>query len=276
MSGGLMRGFERDTLAAAWHAKRVWLAHVVLNFALLAAFYFWLLIPDRRGWQVAATMMVALVWLTSALWLHASTFQYFTAAHAAPEAWTMSWRRTARTLPAFAVLVALLIALIWAWGLTMDSLPQIGGWVRHLLPGSLRSRVSVRTVTQALHVVVVVLFPFLVPLYLWPLLREAAGRGFGAFAGGWASAARSFWHLRWWGTWLVLFLLAHLPFHLAFPRHQPATLAMQAVFAVFRLTIAWLLLNAVYVLVLSAVGRLRRSEVPAVAEPVPTETAPSI
>lgn len=272
----VMRGFERDTLSVVWQSKRVWLAHVTLNLALIAAFYLWLLIPDRRGWQIGVTAIAALIWLTIALWLHASTFQYFSAAHNAPEAWTISWRRSARNIPAFAILFALLIALIWAWGMAMDYLPQIGGWVRHLLPAFVRTHVSVRVATQVLHVVVIVIFPFLLPLYLWPFIREAAVRGFGAFVGGWASAARSFWHLRWWATWLILFLLAHLPFHLAFPKHQPATLAMQAASAAFRLTIAWLLLNAVYMLVLSAVGRLRRNEIPAAAEPVPTESAPKL
>lgn len=272
----LMRGFERDTLSAAWHAKRVWLAHVALNLVLIAAFYLWLLIPDRHGWQVGATVIAAVVWLTVALWLHAATFQYFTAAHTAPEAWTISWRRSARNIPAFAVCVALLIGLVWVWGMAMDYLPQIGGWMRHLLPAFLRSHVSVRAVTSALHIVIIVIFPFLLPLYLWPFLREAAVRGFAAFAGGWRSAARSFWHIRWWGTWFVLFMLAHLPFHLAYPKHFPETLMSQAIFAAVRLTTAWLLLNAVYMLVISAVGRLRRSEVPAAVEPVQTETAPKL
>ncbi len=272
----VMRGFERDTLSAAWHAKRVWLAHVVLNLALVAAFYLWLLIPDRRGWQIGATVIAAVVWLTIALWLHASTFQYFTAAHSAPEAWTISWRRSARHIPAFAVCVALLIALFWLWGMAMEDLPQIGGWLRHLLPGFVRTHVSVRTVTRAAHLLIIIVFPILVPLYLWPLLREAAVRGFGVFVGGWASAARSFWHLRWLLTWFVLFMLGHLPFHLAYPKHNPATLAGQATIAALRLTFAWMLLMAIYMLVVSAVGRLRSSEAPAGAEPVPIETAPKV
>ena len=61
-----MRGFERDTLSAAWQAKRVWLTQFGGNLVLLAIFYGWLLIPDRRGWQVAVTFLIGLVWLTLA------------------------------------------------------------------------------------------------------------------------------------------------------------------------------------------------------------------
>jgi len=195
----LMRGFERDTLVAAWNAKRVWLTHVLLNLGLIAAFYFWLLIPDRRSWQIAATAVLALIWTTIALWLQAATFQYFVAAHSAPEAWTLSWRRSARNIPAFAIFAALLMVLIFVWGTAMDYLPQIGGWLRHLLPGFIRTHVSVLSVTRAAHGLIIVVFPLLVPLYLWPLLREAAVRDWvrrGAWALGGAVAVYLF--LLWW------------------------------------------------------------------------------
>jgi hypothetical protein len=271
-----MRGFERDTLSAAWHAPRVWFTHVFANLALVAVFYGWLLIPDRRGWQVTGTFLVGLAWLTFALWLHAATFQYFAAAHTAPESWTMSWRRSARNIPAFAICVAILILVIWLMGLAFDRQGQLGGWFHHLAPGFVRSRVSVRAMTRLTHIKIVIVFLVLLPLYLFPFLREGAVRGFGAFTRGWASAARSFWRLRWWITWIVLFLIGHLPFHLAFAKPHPGTVIAQAVNMVLRLGAAYLLLITVYVLVASAVGRLRRNEAPAKPEPVPVEAAPKV
>jgi hypothetical protein len=269
-----MRGFERDTLSAAWRARRVWLTHVFANLALLAVFYGWLLIPDRRGGQVAGTFVVGIAGLTIALWLHAATFQFFTAAHAEPESWARSWRRSARKIPAFAICVAIFIAAVWLLLLGLDRQGQIGGWFHHLMPAPIRSRVSVRFMTVSAHIKLDILLFLLFPLYIFPLLREGAVRGFGAFGRGWASAARSFWHIRWWITWIVLLLIGHVPIHLAFAKPRPGTVTAQAVNMVLRLGAAYLILITVYVLVASAVGRLRRNESPANVEPAPVENTP--
>lgn len=272
----LMRGFERDTLSAAWHAKRVWLTQVIANLLLAAVFYGWLLIPDRKSWQVAASFLIALMWLTIALWLHAATLQFFAAAHAAPESWRMSWRRSARNLPAFAICMAIIVVNCWLLGLALHNQTQLAGWFHHVNPAFIRTRVSVRTFSWMTHVKIVFVFLFLLPSFLLPFLREGAVRGFGAFTRGWGSAARSFWHLRWWITWFVLMMAAHLPFHLAYPKHNPSTLAAQAIVAALRLGFAYLLLMAVYVITASALGRLRRDESPRVVEPVPVEGAPKL
>lgn len=272
----LMRGFERDTLSAAWHAKRVWFTQAVANLLLLAIFYGWLFIPDRKGWQVAASFLIGLIWLTIALWLHAATFQFFAAAHAAPESWRMSWRRSARNLPAFAICMAIVAIDCWLLGWALDHQKELAGWFHHINPAFVRTRVSVRTFMWITHIKIVLVFLFLLPAYLLPFLREGAVRGFLAFIRGWASAARSFWHLRWWIAWFVLMMVAHLPFHLALPKHYPSTLAAQAVVAFFRLGLAYLLLITVYVITVSALGRLRRDESPRVAEPVPIESAPKL
>lgn len=272
----LMRGFERDTLSAAWRAKRVWLAQVLANAVLLAALYGWLLIPDRSGWQVSASFLIGLAGLTCALWLHAATFQFFAAAHSAPESWKMSWRRSARNVPAFAICVAILIAGVWFMGLAFDKQGQLGGWFHHIAPGFIRSRISVRAMTNLTHAKIVIVFLLLVPLYLFPLLREGAVRGFGAFTRGWASAGHSFWHVRWWISWFVLMMIGHLPFHLAFAKPHPGSVTEQALSMGLRLGVAYLLLITVYVLVASAVGRLRRNETPPKAEPVAVETAPKV
>jgi hypothetical protein len=272
----LMRGFERDTLSAVWRGRQVWLTQVFANLVLLAIFYGWLLIPDRRGWEVAGSLLVGLVWLTLGLWLHAATFHFFTAAHSAPESWRMSWRRAVRNIPAFAICLAILVAVMWVVGLAMDRQGQLAGWFHHLMPGFVRTRVSVRTFSWMTHVKILIVFLLLFPLYLLPLLREAAVRGFRAFGRGWASAGRSFWHVRWWITWFVLMMLGHLPFHVAAAKPQPGTVTLQAIYVVLRLGVAYLFLITVYVITVSAVGRLRREESSRVAEPVPIETAPPV
>ena len=272
-----MRGFERDTLSAAWHAPRVWFTHVFANLALVAVFYGWLLIPDRRGWQVAGTFLVGLAWLTFALWLHAATFQYFAAAHTAPESWTMSWRRSARNIPAFAICVAIYAVVIWLFCLRLDYNAQLSGWFHHLLPGPIRSRISVRTLTAISRWKTAIFFWFFVPLYFVPFLREGAVRGFGAFTRGWASAARSFWRLRFWVLYALLFLVgAGVPYKLATMKPHSGSVISQALNMVLRLGAAYLLAITAFIVLASAVGRLRRNEAPSAAEPVPVEAAPKV
>jgi len=174
----------------------------------------------------------------------------------------MSWQRSARNVPAFAICVAILIGVFWLLAFALDHQSQLGGWFHHLMPGFIRSRVSVRTATQLAHAKLAVVLFLLFPLYIFPLLRESAVRGFGALGRGWASAARSFWRLRWWMTWIVLLLIFHLPLHLAHAKPHPGSVTAQAVNMVLRLGAAYLILITVYVLVASAVGRLRREEAP--------------
>ena len=273
---GMMRGFERDTLSAVWHAKRVWLTHVLANAGLFAVYYGWLLIPDRSGWQVGLSFLIGLAWLTVALWLYAATFQFFAAAHSTPETWKMSWRRSARNIPAFAICVAILIALGWLFVVTIERQPQLAGWFHHIMPGIIRRNISVRFFSTMTHVKTVLLFLVLMPAYMFPFVREGAVRGFGVFTRGWTSAARSFWHLRWLVMWFVLMMIGHLPFHLAFAKPHAGTLTAQAVNMVIRLGAAYLLLITDFLLVASAVGRLRRNEPPAKAEPLPVEAAPKV
>jgi hypothetical protein len=71
-------------------------------------------------------------------------------------------------------------------------------------------------------------------------------------------------------------MLGHLPFHLAFARPHAGSLTEQTLSMVLRLVVAYLLLVTVYVITVSAVGRLRRNEAPAKTDPVPVESAPKV
>ncbi len=58
-------------------AAKMWLLNLLGNAALVAAVYFWLLLPDAHGWQVAMSGGLALVVLFCGLWLRAGSFAYF-------------------------------------------------------------------------------------------------------------------------------------------------------------------------------------------------------
>ena len=188
----------------------------------------------------------------------------------------MSWRRSARNIPAFAICFVVFFGFMALVASGLDKQSQLGGYFHHLAPAFIRTRVSVRAMTMWTHIKLAIFFFLLLPLFFFPFLREGAVRGFGALIRGWASAARSFWHIRWWLTWIVLFLVAHLPVHLATAKPHPGSVTAQAVSMVLRLGAAYIILVTAYVLVVSAVGRLRRNEAPAKAEPVPVETAPVV
>ena len=112
------------------------------------------------------------------------------------------------------------------------------------------------------------------------LLREGALTGFGAPVHGWAPAARSFRHLRWWVFCiLVLVITVHLG---AKPLQRPAEagpLTTQASWMAMRAA-GYLLVTTAWVLLASALGRLRRANAEPVAdvlsEPIPVNNAPKV
>ena len=276
-----MRGFERDTLLVAWRAKRVWLTDFFVNLVLLATLYGWLLIPERRAWHVVASGLLAVLWITAALWLVAATLQFFTAAHAAPESWGMSWRRSARSIPGLAVccLVWALVAWLLLWPILHN--PQLAGWLRHILPGPMRARISVSAIMGVIHWTFGPLCLLISPLFFLPFLREGAIIGFGALVRGWGAAGRSFWHLRWWiFAIVVLVVTVHLSSALMNARPVDVSLAHQIVRVVVRFAAAYILIVTAWMLLASALGRLRRAGAEPVAdvksEPMPIESAPKI
>ena len=56
---------------------KLWLLNFVGNAAALAAWYFWLLVPDAHGWQVAFALLAAICIIALVVWLRAGTFAYF-------------------------------------------------------------------------------------------------------------------------------------------------------------------------------------------------------
>lgn len=89
--------------------RRLWLIHVLLNVALAFLVWLWLGIPDARTWQLGITAVFGLGILFVFLWLHGSTFRYFSENEPLlPPAFRHSLKR----LPVFAVWAALWIGFV--------------------------------------------------------------------------------------------------------------------------------------------------------------------
>ena len=93
---------------------KLWLLNLVGNAALLAAVYFWLLMPDAHGWQVAGSALIAVVVIFCGLWLRTGTFAYFRVAEFRDNAtvWR-AFRHALRHMIALAVWAASFAVLVW-------------------------------------------------------------------------------------------------------------------------------------------------------------------
>ena len=115
---------------------KLWLLNFVANAALIAVAYFWLTIPDARGWQLAATALVAVAVVASVLWLRAGTLAWFRVAKFRKgETIWLAYRHSLRYVPALAFWVLLFVGTAWlVWGLR-DFVPQFAVWIRQKLDG---------------------------------------------------------------------------------------------------------------------------------------------
>lgn len=95
--------------------RLLWLVHVPANVALAGLFWLWLGIPDARTWQLGITAILGLVILFGVLWLHGSTFRYFSNTGTTLGA---AFRGSLKRLPVFTIWIAAFaacIALLQRW-----------------------------------------------------------------------------------------------------------------------------------------------------------------
>ena len=114
---------------------KLWLLNFVANAALLAAAYFWLLIPDARGWQVAGSALLAvLVIVLRALAARRDSgiFPRVRVSQARNSVWR-AYRHALRHVPALAIWALVFGLITWLfWGLH-GYVPQFAVWLRQKL-----------------------------------------------------------------------------------------------------------------------------------------------
>jgi len=248
-------------------AAKLWLLNIFGNAALVACFYFWLLLPDAHGWQVGASAVLALVVIFFGVWLRAGSFACFRVGDFRENA--AVWRAFRHALGHIIALVLWLIPLAAVeYGLLSLRIyiPQFGvwAWQKGLRLGSPR---QVSHVADWLLWFVIWLLPF-----LWlPVASTVAAVGLKAKR--MSRSLRVLKRLAYW-IWVVVLLIvgAYLPYKLVWWIPDLSTLGKQAWSAGLRFALAYLLLISAWVALLLVVGERVEKEDP---EPILSATATS-
>ena len=265
-----MQGFERDTMMAVVNSKRVWLLHVAVNALLMVAFFYWTRIPEESGLQFALTVVSGLLIAFVTFWLHGATFDYFRPGERSLAA---SLRRSAACAPAFLVWSVIFGLGLWLIGQLWNYDAQIGGWVRHLLPGFLRRLVTPRSVFSVISWLVWLLYFFVWPILLLPVGGQVAVKNFGGLYS--TRAFRPLRELRFWIVYFVCFTIgAYVPYKLVWMTPtKPTTLNQQTWSMVLRLGVSYVLLVTAWLVLCAAIVRASDGGAELASEPAPEPVA---
>ena len=191
---------------------RLWLLNFIGNAAALAAWYFWLLVPDAHGWQVAGSALAAVCIIVLVVWLRAGTFAYFRLAEFRNNgAVWCAFRHSLRHLGALALWgLAYAVVEICLWRLRFYA-PQFGVWFWQKLPGSLRIGTP-RQYMQWTDWKLLFLFWMVVPAVWLPIATTVAAAGLGKRI---VHSLRVLKHPAYWLWFCVLMLIgAYVPYRL--------------------------------------------------------------
>lgn len=269
-----LQTFERDTLTAVLNSKRVWLVHVITNALLMIAFFYWTRIPEETGWEFLWTVVWGLAIGFATLWLHCSTFAYFKAG--SEPSFSNSLRSSIARIPAFLIWAVIFGIGLWLIGQLWSYDEQAGGYVRHLLPQSLRRVIAPRSMFSLWHWAIWFLYFFLWPIVCLPVGGQVAIKNFRGFYS--AAAIRPVREVRFWLAYLICFLIgAYVSFVLAWmvPR-EPSSLNAQTWSMILRLGIGYLLLVTAWVVLCAAIMRASQGDdsPDKEFEPAPIPTTP--
>jgi hypothetical protein len=241
-----------NTQANRGGVAKLWLLNFIGNAAALAAWYFWLLVPDAHGWQVAGSLLAAACIIALVVWLRAGTFVYFRLAEfrESGAVWR-AFRHSLRHLAALAMWAVVLAALLWFLIRLRIYPPQLGVWLWQKLPESLRFA-SPRHLTQYAEWLLWFLILVVVPAIWLPIATTVAVTGFGK------GLARS-WHVlkrpMYW-VWFCFFVLVgvYLPHKLIWWIPALDNLRKQAWSMSLRFLVAYLLLITAWIALVWMVG----------------------
>jgi hypothetical protein len=238
----------------------LWLLNLVGNALLLAAAYFWLLLPDAHGWQVAGSGLLAVIVIFFGLWLRAGTFAYFRVAEFREHAtvWR-AFRHAVRHLVALAMWAILLAAIEWSLISLRRYAPQFGVWFWQKLPSFLRFG-SPRQVFHAADWLLWILLWILVPAVWLPIATTVAV--FGLKPKRMARSLRVLKRLGYWLRFCALMLIgAYVPYKLIRWVPDLSDLRKQAWSMSLRFLIAYVILMTAFVALLLIVGsRVERED----------------
>lgn len=262
-----MQSFERETLRAVIHSKRVWLIHVITNALLMVAFFYWLRIAEESGVQFALSVVSGLLIIFVTLWLHCATFDYFRVQ--GEMLFKRSLLRSLARVPAFLVWALIFGFVLWLIGQLWGYDEQIGGWLRHILPRFIRRSVAPRSVISGVAWLLWFLSFFLWPISFLPVGAQVAVGNFRGFLS--ANALRPLRSIRFWILYFVCFMLgAYVPFRFAWMTPKKASsLNAETWSMVVRLGVGYLLLVTAWLVLCAAIMRASDGEATSAVESEP-------
>lgn len=239
---------------------KLWLLNLFANAAVLGGWYYWLLIPDAHGWQVASSAVLALITVLFVLWLRAGTLAWFRVAeYRTQPAIGSAFRRGARHIIPLGIWAALGAFIAWIIFSAGIYTPQFSVWIRQKAGTGPSSRNVMHASDWLLFAVVWIVFPA-----IWaPVATTIAATG---FSGG--HALRSLRVLRQPMYWISLCVLIALgvwvPYKLVTWVPELTTLHQQAWSAGLRFAAAYLVLITAFILLVWMVGERTDQEDPIV------------
>jgi hypothetical protein len=237
----------------------LWLLNLSGNAALIAAVYFWLLLPDAHGWQVAGSGLLAPVVIFFGLWLRAGSFAYFRVAEFRENA--AVWRafhHAVRHLIALALWAVLLAIVEWRLFSLRQYAPQFGVWFWQ------KSGLHIGSPRQMFHAadwLLGFLIWILFPIVWLPVASTVAAAGL--------KPRRMLHSLRvlkrlayWLWFWALMQIGAYIPYKLVWWIPDLSTLTKQAWSMGARFVLAYLFLITAWVALLLVVGSQVEKEDP--------------
>ena len=220
---------------------KLWLLNFVANAAALAAWYFWLLIPDAHGWQVAGSVLLAACIIFLVVWLRAGTLAYFRLSLFRTEGVRAAFRRGLRHVVALALWFALYVLVEWGLFRLRVYAPQFGVWFRQKMPGLLRGAMSPRSVMLVAGWLLWFLFGVLLPAMWLPVATTVAAFGF--IRGRMVHSQRVLRRPLYW-VWFcaLMFIGAYVPYKLIWWIPELGDLRKQAWSAGLRFVVAYFIL----------------------------------
>ena len=236
---------------------KLWLLNFVGNAAALAAWYFWLLVPDAHGWQVAGSLAAAVCIVVLIIWLRAGTFAYFRVGEFrnSGAVWR-AFRHSLRHIVVVAIWGAMLAALLWFFWDLRTYTPQAGVWIRQ----KLNAGPPPRNVTRDLNWLIVLIVSVILPAVWLPIGTTLAAAGLTkGLARSWPVLKRP---MYWVWLCVLVFVGGYVPYKLIWWIPNVGDLRKQAWSMSLRFLVAYALLVTAWIALVWMVGARTEADDP--------------
>jgi hypothetical protein len=222
---------------------KLWLLNIVANAAVLMIWYFWLTIPDARGWQVAATAVIGVVTIFLVLWLRAGTLAWFRISKFRTQpAIYPAYRHSLRYVPALGFWVLVFVILAWLLWSLHSYAPQAAVWLRQ----KMNHGPSPRNLMNDLNWLLLLIVCYILPLLWAPIATTVAASGVHPRH---LALSRRVWTRPLYWLWFgcLIFLGVYIPYRLVWWIPSSQTIRQQAASMGARFLLAYLIAISAFI-----------------------------